>query len=171
MLLQFSFLLAAIIENHQNLYISIGLGIICVLLILFFRKNFQSEKSHLKMADIILILFTSLGAILTYWLNTEFDFGVIIAAATTGLLSSFIPFFNRKSDLLREVPVAMYCGAFAGMTSPLLAQGYFFIISAGTISGIILTISKSTLHGFGGKLGTIAFGGVAIVSLLFYLIS
>ncbi|MCP9199947.1 hypothetical protein MKO06_08520 [Gramella sp. GC03-9] len=73
--------------------------------------------------------------------------------------------------MLRELPVALYCGAFAGMTSPLVAGSYSFIILAGLMSGIILAISKTSFHGFGGKLGTIAFGGVCCVSLIIYILN
>lgn len=64
----------------------------------------------------------------------------------------------------------MYCGAFAGMTAPFVADGYAFIILAGIFTGTILVLSKETLHGFGGKLGSIAFGGVSIVALIFLLL-
>lgn len=142
-----------------------------ILLISFYSKQLKAEKSRFEPNDIILIISAGSGAFLTYFLNTELNLGVVLAAGITGLLSSFIPFINRRSDILRELPVSIYCGAFAGMTSPLVAQGYWFIILAGLLSGIILVFSKSSLHGFGGKLGTVAFGGVSIISLIIYLVS
>ena len=101
----------------------------------------------------------------------EFKLGAVLAAGITGLISSALPYLNRRSDLLRELPVAIYCGAFAGMTAPFIAQGYLFIAAAGLVSGLILIISKNTLHGFGGKLGTIAFGGVSIIALILFIFS
>nr|WP_241551758.1 hypothetical protein [Gramella oceanisediminis] len=118
-----------------------------------------------------MIIFTGLGALITYWFNVFFQLGPVLAAGIIGLAGSFIPYLNRKSDLLRELPVALYCGAFAGMTSPLVAGSYSFIILAGLMSGIILAISKTSFHGFGGKLGTIAFGGVCCVSLIIYILN
>ncbi|GAA4326716.1 hypothetical protein GCM10023164_28910 [Christiangramia aestuarii] len=144
---------------------------ILFLVALFYAANFKSEKSELKFEDLILVIFTGIGALVTYWLNVSLDIGVVLAAGITGLFSSFLPFINRRSDILRELPVAVYCGAFAGMTSPLVAGGYGFIMAAGLFSGLLLVISKSTLNGFGGKLGSIAFGGVCLVSLLIYLAS
>ncbi|QYA26087.1 hypothetical protein G3I01_11360 [Gramella sp. MT6] len=117
----------------------------------------------------LLIILSIIGAVTTYWLNVELDLGTVLSAGITGLLSSFIPFINRRSDTLRELPAAIYCGAFAGMTAPFLANGYTFISFAGLFTGIILIISKSTLHGFGGKLGTVAFGGVSLMSLILFL--
>ena len=171
MLLHVSFMAAAIYENRNNLEIILLLGIILILLGVFYFFKFKPEKSNLKYSDILLLLFTIFGALITYWLNVELKTGVVMAAGITGLVSSFIPFIKRDSDILRELPVALYCGAFAGMTSPLVAGGYAFITAAGLITGIILIFSKSSLHGFGGKLGTIAFGGVSAVSLLIYLTS
>lgn len=167
--LHFSFLIVTIIENDHNLFAIMIMSGIAIFLGLFYLKKFNSEKSRLKRIDIFLVLFTLAGATLTYWLNTEFGLGAILAAGITGLLSATIPFINRKSDLLRELPVAVYCGAFAGMTAPFIAHGYSFIIFAGLCSGIILVTSKGTLHGFGGKLGTIAFGGVSMASLILFL--
>lgn len=95
--------------------------------------------------------------------------GAVLAAGITGLFSSILPFINRGSDILRQLPVAIYCGAFAGMTAPFIANGYWFLFIAGVFSGIILVVSKDTLHGYGGKLGTIAFGGVSMVSLILFL--
>ena len=171
LVLHFSFLIAAIIENKNNLYYILILSGIALLLGLFYIKKFNYEKSRFKKIDILLVLFTAIGATITYWLNIKFGIGVVLAAGITGLISSIIPFLNRKSDILRELPVAIYCGAFAGMTAPYIANGYSFIMTAGLFSGLILIFSKGTLHGYGGKLGTIAFGGVNLMSIILFLFS
>ncbi|WP_146167236.1 hypothetical protein [Christiangramia gaetbulicola] len=139
------------------------------LLASFYYKNHKPERSVFRRLDILLVVLTIIGAVITYWLNLEFGLGIVLSAGITGLLSSFIPFINRRSDILRELPAAIYCGAFAGMTAPFIAKGYIFIFFAGLFTGHILIISKSTLHGFGGKLGTVAFGGVSLMSLILYL--
>ena len=171
LVLHFSFLILAIIENRNNLYSVLILSGIAFLLSVFYIKNFNSDKSRFKKTDVLLVLFTAIGATITYWLNIKFGMGAVLAAAFTGLISSIIPFLNRKSDILRELPVAMYCGAFAGMTAPFIANGYSFIILSGLFSGLILISSKDTLHGYGGKLGSIAFGGVSMMSLILFLFS
>ena len=55
------------------------------------------------------------------------------------------------------------------MTSTLVANGYLFIAFAGALGGLVYIIAKPFLNGFGGKLGTIAFGGVAFATLFIYL--
>ncbi|MCH4823853.1 hypothetical protein ML462_11790 [Gramella lutea] len=168
--LHFVFILTAIYDKCPNPYlIAIFSGIIA-LLAFFYIKKFSFRNSVYRKLDVILILFTGLGAVVTYAFNIEAGLGVVLSAGITGLASSLLPYLNRRSEILRELPVAMYCGAFAGMTSPLIANGYAFILAAGLFSGILLIFTKTTLQGFGGKLGTIAFGGVALVSLILYLI-
>ncbi|SDR71019.1 hypothetical protein [Gramella sp. MAR_2010_147] len=170
LILHFTFLIAAIIEKRDNYTALLFLVLIALLLGLFYSQKFRIERSQLNKIDLVLVIFTAIGAIITYWLNIQLDLGVVLSAGITGLISSFLPFINRRSNLLRELPVAMYCGAFAGMTAPFVADGYAFIILAGIFTGIILVLSKETLHGFGGKLGSIAFGGVSIVTLIFLLL-
>ncbi len=169
--LHLSFLAVAFLENIENITISLILVAITVLVGISYRQHFKNEKGRLKSTDLLLTFSAGIGAIITYWLNLEFHTGIVLAAGITGLGSSFLPFINRRSVILRELPAAIYCGAFAGMTAPFIAKGYFFIILAGLFSGIILILSKSTLQGFGGKLGSIAFGGVAFVSLILYIFS
>ena len=126
----------------------------------------KMDMSQLRSIDLLLILASLFGAVSTYLVNLEFSTGTVLAAGLVGFTSSIIPFIDRKSDILRELSVAIYCGTFAGMTAPYIAKGYTFIIFAGLISGLLLIFSKSTLHGYGGKLGTIAFGGVTLASLV-----
>ncbi len=113
----------------------------------------------------------TLGALATFGMHLEFNMSAVLAAGITGLMSSVIPYINPKSDLGKELPPAIYCGAFAGMTAPLLAGGYIFILLAGIATGSLLIISKNAFNGFGGKLGTIAFGGVSLSFLILLLLN
>ncbi len=168
-ILHFSFILAAFWENHVNPFAIIFLSVTGFLLACFYYKNHKLERSVFRRRDILLIVLTITGAMITYWMNKELELGIVLSAGITGLSSSFIPFINRRSDILRELPAAIYCGAFAGMTAPFIAKGYIFIFFAGLFTGLILIISKSTLHGYGGKLGTVAFGGVSLMSFILFL--
>ncbi len=169
--MHFAFLAAAFKENQQNPVSILILSGISILMGLFYFKKVKAVGSIYKKIDLLLVIFTSLGAIFTYYLTVEIKLDAVLAAGITGLISSALPYLNRRSDLLRELPVAIYCGAFAGMTAPFIAKGFPFIGAAGLISGLILIISKNTLHGFGGKLGTIAFGGVSISFLILFIFS
>lgn len=169
LVLHFLFLIIAIFENPGKSYPAIVLSIIAIFLGFFYSRKLEIDNSQLKKIDILLVLFCVLGALVTYWLNTEFKVGAVLASGIVGLLGSFIPFINRRSDLLRELPVPLYCGSFAGMTAPFIANGYSFIFFSGLFCGVILVISKNTLHGYGGKLGSVAFGGVTLMSLILFL--
>lgn len=170
-LLHFAFLLAAVFEN-MNSKLSIFILIsVALLLGFFYSRNIHETKETLRKRDILSILFTALGAVITYFLNVQTELGIVLSAALVGLFSSFIPNFDRGNSILEELPGAMYCGAFAGMTAPFVAQGYAFIFFSGILAGIFLIISRNTLVGHGGKLGSIAFGGVSIVSLILFIIS
>jgi len=164
-------LIVAFSENLESILSILILAVISLSLGFFYSRKFNSDRSRFKKLDILLILFTVIGAITTYWLNIEYNIGAVLAAGITGLFSSFLPLLNRRSDILRELPVAVYCGTFVGMTAPFIANGYFFITMAGLFSGLLLIFSKDTLHGYGGKLGSVAFGGVALMSLILFLFS
>ena len=80
-----------------------------------------------------------------------------------------LPWFNPNSKLLKEAPAAAYCGSFVGMSSPNVAGNMLFILFAGFVAGVLLVFSKNIFQGYGGKLGTIAFGGVALTYLVVFL--
>jgi len=98
---------------------------------------------------------------------------VVLAGALVGTISSFIPNLlkNKKSIFIPEIPKAIYCGTFVGMTTSTIANGYQFIILSSIIAGVLYWLSKNTFVGFGGKLGTVAFGGVTFAFLLIFIIS
>ena len=169
LLLHFSFLITVIVESKHHSFLLITLLIISLLLGLFYSKKLKEDSSRLRKSDFFIVLFTILGAILTFWLNQKYNLGVVLSAGIVGLVSAFIPLLKRRSEILRELPAAIYCGAFAGMTAPIVAETYPFILIAGFFTGILLINSKRTLDGYGGKLGTVAFGGVVSTSLFLYL--
>ena len=67
------------------------------------------------------------------------------------------------------MPAAIYCGAFLSMSCLEKISHIGFVLAAGILAGIFLMLSKNLYLGFGGKLGTIAFEGVVIVSVLYSL--
>ena len=168
-LLHFTFLIAAMFENRFRPIPFFILSIITLLLGNFYFRKLNFRIAVFRKLDLLLVPITALGAVATYAIDIQTGFGAVLAAGIIGLISSFLPFINRKSEILRELPVAIYCGAFVGMTSPLVANGYSFILASGLLAGIILISTKTTLHGYGGKLGTIAFGGVSMVSFILFL--
>lgn len=82
-------------------------------------------------------------------------------------MASFIPEINKDSSYLAKLPVAIYCGVFVGMSSSEIVPSIGFVTAAGLVAGVFLLLSKNLFLGVGGKLGTVAFGGVIIVSLIY----
>jgi len=166
-LVQFAFLLAIFFDKMDAPLVLLFLGVISVLVsIAYFKAPREEERFFIK--DFYLILFAVTGAITTFYINTGLKLGPVIAAGFIGTLASFVPSFNKKSNLLKEVPPAVYCGAFVGMSSANVAPNLKFILFAGFIAGSILILSKNIFNGFGGKLGTIAFTSIAISSIILY---
>ena len=91
-----------------------------------------------------------LGAVATFHISNTLNLGPVTSAGLTGLTASVI--FPRH-----DVPA--YCGAFVGMSCPIAFTCYPCLLAAAAIAGVLFVISKNTLNGFGGKLGTIAFFG------------
>ena len=124
---------------------------------------FQKNKK-LKFKDAYLIVAVVFGALSTAFLNIA-----VISSAAVGVLGSFFPenFPTKHKGI--SIRTAIYCGSFIGMGSILVNNHYLFIAFAGLISGIYFCITSNWLNGFGGKLGTLAFVGVAVAYFLTYI--
>lgn len=168
-LFHFIFLGAILWDNTDIIWLIPGLAVIAVFLGVIFKQAEASTKSILRKREIVYIVGCSCGALLTYWLNLQFGFGVVLSAGLVGLIAGFIPRVNSRSSILNNIPVAIYCGAFVGMTAKNVANGYAFILSSSLVTGVMLMLARNSLNGYGGKLGTLAFGGVCIVYSLIYL--
>jgi hypothetical protein len=168
-LLQFIFLFSIFFEKFDTPWLLGSLLVVSALLSLAYYDAPREEEEYF-IKDIYLIFFVVLGAISSYLINLEM--GPVIAAAATGTAASFVPplLGKYKPGMLKEFPAAVYCGAFVGMTAPSVAGNLGFIIFSGFIAGVFLLLAKNIFNGFGGKLGTIAFGGVALSSALIYLL-
>lgn len=111
------------------------------------------------------------GAITTYVLSDFFGLSNVLAAGLVGLTVSYIPKLFKNNSFVQAMPTAVYCGAFVGMTHKSIAPDYIFITFASTVTGLLLIGTKNTFHGIGGKLGTLAFGGVVLAFFVTFLIS
>ncbi|MBL3655179.1 hypothetical protein [Fulvivirga sediminis] len=158
--------LGAIIFEKTNIPTVLGLlTIIGVLTIVAWRKIPHHRYDHLW-EDCWLIAFVASGAVLTFFLSSGLHMNSVVSVGLVGLAASFVPKFTGDNLLSQQIPAAIYCGAFVGMTSPDIAHGYQFILLAATTAGVLLILSKNVFHGYGGKLGTMAFGGVVLVAII-----
>ena len=164
-LAHFLFLLAIVLENlNSGIILLANLALIIVLTMAYLKMPINRHKQQLT--PMISVLFVALGAIGTFYLSHDLDWGPVLAASSIALLASFIPELNQGSTLLRVIPSAIYCGAFVGMSSFLVMPNLMIISIAGLIAGLIFTLTHHVFDGCGGKLGTIAFISVVISSLI-----
>ncbi len=156
-------------ENTDSIIIILGFGLLSVLVALAYRQHRSEEKSH-AISDFQDVAFVSLGGILTYAIHFNFEASAVIAAALVGTIAAFLPDIFQNSKSAKRLPTPVYCGAFVGMTAPDVASGFAFIILASLLTGLLFVGSKNILQGYGGKLGTLAFGGVVLSTMLTYIL-
>lgn len=109
------------------------------------------------------------GAVVTRLLSVDAGLGAVLAASIVGLIPGVLSITlwkNTTDPLLKTLPAAIYCGAFAGMTAPHVLGGLLEVAAAGAIAGAVYVWASGVFKGVGGKLGTTAFSGVAITGLL-----
>jgi hypothetical protein len=168
--IQALFLFMIFKENQHSDWISILIVLISLLLLIAHVKAPLHHEDHVY-EHIWVAIWIPVGAVAAYYINNNLHLGAVIAAGLVGTLASILPEFNKKSGYLKQLPAAIYCGAFIGMSSPRVANGVLFVIAASVFAGILLVLSKSLFHGMGGKLGLIAFAGVVIASFVLFLFS
>ncbi|SDZ88538.1 hypothetical protein [Pedobacter hartonius] len=169
-IIQVIFLLAIFKENAGSLGVVALMIILCILVLVTTLRGQIHHKDH-AYEHILVVLWIPAAALASFYLNHFLKLGPVISAASVGSLGSFIPNIRKHSHYLQQLPAAIYCGAFIGMSSEHVASGLLFIITASFFTAILLFLSKNLFAGVGGKLGTLAFAGVAITSFLYFLIS
>lgn len=167
--IQFLFLMAIFRENSQSSYLMIFV-ISLVLLVLYSYRKAPVNHHEAEFEPFSLILWVVLGTICTYYLNHIVMTGPILAASMTGVVASLIPNIKEDSLYLKQLPAAIYCGAFVGMSGSRVANDFYFVLTAAFFTGVLLVVSKSLLKGVGGRLGTLAFSGVVMTYILIYLL-
>ncbi|GGG45973.1 hypothetical protein [Bizionia arctica] len=171
LLLQIAFLSLTLKEKYESEnYVAILsiLGICLTMYLAYLYLDFHYEDYVYE--KITVAIWVPIGAIICFALNVYTGLGSVLAASITGVLASFIPCLNKKSYYLKDLPPAIYCGTFIGMSSMEISSSWNFVLAAGVLSGIYYILSKNLYIGIGGKLGTIAFGGVISVSLIYWLV-
>lgn len=152
-------LVPMIVSESDNLLIA---SLLSILLFLVVIGNLRSPKHTVNISSYV-PFWVVFGGVSTYFLSAELHLGPVIAASVVGLLASFIPSIRPSAQ---HLPAAIYCGSFVGMSSPMIAPNYIFILLACLFSGGVYLLVKDDLNGMGGKLGTVAFSGVLLLTLL-----
>ncbi|MEN7548088.1 hypothetical protein AAG747_09210 [Rapidithrix thailandica] len=167
-ILHMVFIASILFEKINTTPILVIMCMISVFVTLAYVKVPLRHDTHF-MDDFSVVLLVALGAAISYYFNIQLGLGPVLSVGLIGTVASFVPKINKKSERLQLVPGSIYCGSFIGMTKPSIATDWHFVLLAGTLAGILLVFSKGVFHGMGGKLGTIAFGGVALASLFLFL--
>lgn len=95
-------------------------------------------------------------------MHTTFALPIVVSAALTGLIGSFIPF---PAHYKNHPYASIYAGSFAGMCSTGLISHYWEFAIIASIGAVIYTLTINVFAGFGGRLGSIAFASVALFVL------
>lgn len=167
-LIQILFLLAIFREKKNSYLITIFIASLGLLTLYTYRKRGIHHHAH-EFESFSVAIWVPIGAVASFWLHQVIGLGPVLGAAIVGTAASFIPDIKRESTYLVQLPAAIYCGAFVGMSDARIAGDIKFVIVAGFFTGIFLMVSKSLLKGVGGKLGTVAFLGVLLTYFLIYL--
>jgi hypothetical protein len=104
------------------------------------------------------------GTLLVATSARVFGISSVLAAALVGIAAGTLPKVFPAIPAATMIP--LYVGAFAGMTSPVVLLGPQWLIIAGILTGCVWSIARDAWHGIGGKMGTIAFAGVAVTSII-----
>ena len=168
--IQVIFLVAIFEENTHSLWIALLMLVLSVLVLITYLTGRLHHKEH-AYEHILVALWIPVGAMASFYLNHFLKLGPVISAGIVGSVASFVPNLKKQSHYLQQLPTALYCGAFIGMSSVGVAPNFLFILTSSFFTAILLVLSKNLFSGLGGKLGTLAFAGVVITSFLYFLIS
>ena len=108
------------------------------------------------------VLVALLGTLLVGLIGRRLGLSSVFAAAVVGVIAGLLP---RVTSRVKNADTApLYVGAFAGMTSPVVLMGPEWLILSGVITGCLWSVVREAWVGVGGKMGTVAFAGVALTA-------
>jgi len=111
----------------------------------------------------MIIIFSVLATVTTYWLNVRLKHGGVVASGIVGLTGGLILSAIYPGETGKTLAVMVMCASFAGMSSAERFSNMFQMLLIGLLTGMIFIYSMPLAGGAGGKLGTIAFGSVLVV--------
>lgn len=100
-----------------------------------------------------------LGSFLTMEISHGLSISNIPVGCAIALAAGFLP--GMKSVSNTDIQALVYSGCFAGMCSKEIAPHALSLLIVSIFGALIYTYSKNHFHGYGGKLGTIAFLSVS----------
>lgn len=167
--IQILFLLAIFKENTHSYLLTIFITSLALLILYTYRKGQLHDAEH-EFESYKVAIWVPAGAVISFLLHQKVGLSPVLATALTGTLASFFTYIRWNKPYFQQLPPAIYCGAFVGMSDSKIATDITFVLTAGFFTGVFLIISKSVLKGIGGKLGTLAFLGVSLTYIVIYIL-
>lgn len=164
--LQCLFIGSIIYEQQQHFYV---LPFI-LLFIFLFASYFHSyiREYHVQYESWKSGIWIFVGATIVWFLRHHLALDAVLATAITGVTVGVLPLLFKNNKYIAQIPAAVYCGAFIAMTN--IHKGFSFLLIASSFAFFAFILAKTIMNGIGGKLGTLAFIGVVLTYLLYYLV-
>jgi hypothetical protein len=128
-----------------------------VVLVGFMRHAGHGPAGRVQWPEVALAALAALGVLA---LTRGASASVVQATALVGAAGGALEAAGRSRHRWQGVAAPVYCGAFAGMTSQLVLGHPAWVVLAGGLAGLVLSVLSDSWSGIGGKLGTTAFLGV-----------
>lgn len=164
--LQCLFLGSIIYEQQQHFYVIPFIFLFIFLLASYFHTYIK--EYHIQYDSWKSGLWIFVGTYSAWSLRYYFALDTVLATALVGVITSLLPILFTQNKYIAQIPPAVYCGAFIAMTN--VQKGVMFLLLASCFSFFAFILAKTIMNGIGGKLGTLAFIGVVLAYLFFYLL-
>lgn len=160
-----SFVAFLMLENSSsNITFWVATSLTVIMLLGYVFQNHHDHTATKQHGDFWFVSIAT-GAIITYIISKDLGLGPVIASSLVGVGAAFIPKISvRKINI---DPAAIYCGSFIGMCDLYSYSNYSFIMIASFFGALLYWSLQNSFLGYGGKLGSIAFGSVLCASLIF----
>lgn len=164
--LQCLFLGSIIYEQQQHFYVFPFIFLFAFLLVSYFHTYIR--EYHIQYDSWKSALWIFVGGIIVWYLRKEMNLDAVLATAMVGTISSIIALIFKKNIYIASIVPALYCGSFIAMSN--IQNSIDFIMIASSFSFFAYILAKTIMNGIGGKLGTLAFLGVVLSYLTYYIV-
>ena len=132
-----------------------------------FREEYLEGAIFDVAQALSIVAVSAVAAFITYVMSIRLLQGPVLSSAFIGVLAGgFFPIFF--TELGPTLAVVAFGASFVGMSSKKIMPHEGVILIAGVLFGLIFVFSAPYFGGAGGKLGTIAFLSVLMVSGLYH---
>jgi hypothetical protein len=165
--IQCVFLGTILFEQANRLEVGL-FALIFLLILASYFQTFSKRRFHVEFDRWRVAIWVFFGAFAAFGLRT-LGWETVLATAAVGLFGGLLELVFKSNPYFRQIPSAIYCGAFISMTN--FTNNAGFILIASIFTCVLFFVSKSVLHGIGGRLGTMAFIGVVMAYAVEYAVA